>query len=211
MARHGRIRAVAIASLLLVCVALVARMSAQSLLDKVAARVNGSVILLSDVRAAVMLGLVEGVAPDSEDAVEQMVQRALLIEEVNRFPPPEPSAEAIDTELARLRERAGGAFDTVERTTGLTADAVRTFARDRLRVQTYIDQRFGVVVPLTDEQVLQYYREHPEEFTTGGQLAPFEQVQAQARERAGLEQRRRTIAQWLGDLRARADVTVPAR
>jgi hypothetical protein len=211
MARHGRIRAVAIASLLLVCVALVARMSAQSLLDKVAARVNGSVILLSDVRAAVMLGLVEGVAPDSEDAVEQMVQRALLIEEVNRFPPPEPSAEAIDTELSRLRERAGGAFDTVERTTGLTADAVRTFARDRLRVQTYIDQRFGVVVPLTDEQVLQYYREHPEEFTTGGQLAPFEQVQAQARERAGLEQRRRTIAQWLGDLRARADVTVPAR
>jgi len=183
---------------------------AQALLDRVVARVNGSVILLSDVRAAVLFGLVEG-SPESDEAVEQMVQRSLLVEEVNRFPPPEPTAEAVDAELARLQTRAGASGDEVERTTGLTADNVRLLARDRLRVQSYIDQRFGVTVPLTDGQVLQYYRAHPEEFTANGQLTPFEGAQGLARERAGLEQRQRTISQWLRDLRARADVNLPSR
>jgi len=185
-------------------------LAAQTLLDRVVARVNGSVILLSDVRAAVLFGLVDGPA-ESDDAVEQMVQRALLVEEVNRFPPPEPTAEAIESELARMRARAGVSIDEVERTTGLGAENVRSFARDRLRVQVYIDQRFGLTVPLTDEQVLQYYRAHPEEFTTNGQLTPFDRAQGLARERAGLEQRQRTISQWLRDLRARADVTTPPR
>ena len=188
---------------------LVAPLGAQTLLDRVVARVNGTTVLLSDVRAAVAVGLVEGPA-ESDAAVEQMVQRALLVEEVNRFPPPEPTGEAIDAELARMRTRAGS-FDDVERRTGLTADHVRLLARDRLRIQSYIDQRFGVTVPLTDEQVLQYYRAHPEEFTVNGQVTTFERAQGLARERAGLEQRQRTITTWLRDLRSRADVTVPPR
>jgi hypothetical protein len=183
---------------------------AQTLVDRVVARVTGTVILLSDVRAAVMFGLVEGAA-ESEDAVEQMVQRSLLVEEVNRFPPPEPSAEAVDAELARLRMRAGVSLEEVERLTGLSPDNVKLLARDRLRVQTYIDQRFGLTVPLTDEQVLEYYRGHPEEFTVNGQLTPFERAQGLVRERASLAQRQRTISQWLRDLRARADVTVTMR
>jgi hypothetical protein len=185
-------------------------LAAQTLLDRVVARVNGSVILLSDVRAAAAIGLIEA-APDTQDAVEQMVQRALLVEEVNRFPPPEPTGEAVDAELARLRTRAGGSLAAMERDTGVTADHVRLLARDRLRIQGYIDQRFGLTVPLTDEQVLQYYRNHPEEFTANGALVPFDRAQGLARERAGLEQRQRTIDQWLRDLRARADVSVPTR
>jgi parvulin-like peptidyl-prolyl isomerase len=187
-----------------------APVAGQTLLDRVVARVNGTVILLSDVRAAVIFGLIEGPA-DSELAVEETVQRTLLVEEVNRFPPPEPPAEAVDAELERLRARAGRSLQDVERGTGLSADNVRQLARDRLRIQGYIDQRFGVTVPLTDEQVLQYYRAHPEEFTSNGQLTPFDRAQGLARERAGLEQRQRTINQWLRDLRARADVSVLPR
>ena len=185
-------------------------LAGQTLLDRVVARVNGTVILLSDVRAAVIFGLIEGPA-DSELAVEETVQRALLVEEVNRFPPPEPAVEAVDAEQERLRVRAGTSLEDVERGTGLSADNVRLLARDRLRIQGYIDQRFGLTVPLTDEQVLQYYRAHPEEFTTNGQLTPFDRAQGLARERAGLEQRQRTINQWLRDLRARADVSVLPR
>ena len=184
-------------------------LAAQTLLDRVVARVNGTVILLSDVRAAVDLGLIEA-ASDSDDAIEQMVQRTLLMDEVNRFPPPEPPATAIDMEVERLRQRAGS-FEAVEQRTGLTADQVRMLARNRLRIQGYIDQRFGLTVPLTDEQVLQYYRDHADEFVSNGQVVPFDRAQGLARERAGLEQRQRTIAQWLGDLRARAAVTTPPR
>ena len=202
-------RAMRLAVVVFVLAAVVAApLAAQTLLDRVVARVNGAAILLSDVRAAAALGLID-VAPDTEDAVEQMVLRALMVEEVNRFPPPEPTGEAVDAELARLRTRAGGSFETVERATGVLADNVRRLARDRLRVQGYVDQRFGVTVPLTDEQVLQYYRAHPEEFMADGQVVPFERAQGLARERAGLEQRQRTINQWLRDLRSRADVVTP--
>ena len=201
-------RNVAVALLLAAAVAV--STAAQTMLDRVVARVNGTVILLSDERAAVRFGLIDAAA-DSEDAVEQMVQRALLVEEVNRFPPPEPAADAVDAEVARLRARAGGSLDDVERSTGITAEAVRLLARDRLRIQSYIDQRFGLTVPLTDEQVLQYYRAHPEEFSSNGQPVPFERAQGLARERAGLQQRQQTIGQWLRELRARADVTVPAQ
>ena len=79
---------------LAIAAALAAPLAAQTLLDRVVARVNGTTVLLSDVRAAVAVGLVEGPA-ESDDAVEQMVQRALLVEEVNRFPPPEPTAAQI--------------------------------------------------------------------------------------------------------------------
>jgi hypothetical protein len=201
------LRAAAFAGLIVTSAAV--PFAAQTLLDRVVARVNGTVVLLSDVRAAAALGLIEA-APDTQDAVEQMVQRALLVEEVNRFPPPEPAAEAVDAELERMRARAGS-FDEVERATGVPAGNVRQLARDRLRIQSYVDQRFGVTVPLTDEQVLQYYRAHPDEFVADGQTVPFERAQGLARERAGLEQRQRTIDQWLRDLRTRADVSVPAR
>jgi hypothetical protein len=140
-----------------------------------------------------------------------MVQRELLLDEVGRFPPPEPAAAAIDAEVARLRQTAGGSFEAVTRQTGLQDEQIRMLARNRLRVQAYVDQRFGVTVPLTDEQVLQYYRDHQDEFTSGGTVVPFDQAQGLARERAGLAQRQRTVAQWLTDLRARADVSVTAR
>jgi hypothetical protein len=203
----GAAKAIVIAAAILATVA--PAVAAQTLLDRVVARVNGTVILLTDVRAAVAFGLIDA-APDSEDAIEQMVQRILLLDEVSRFPPPEPAAEALDAEVARLRTHVGGSLDAVKRSTGLTDDQVRLLARDRLKIQAYLDQRFGVTVPMTDDQVLQYYRDHPAEFTSGGELLPFERAQALVRERAGLEQRRRTISQWLTDLRARGDVTVVA-
>lgn len=196
-------------AMVVLALALAGTGSAQTLLDRVAARVNGSVILLSDVRAAVTLGLIEA-APDSADAVEQMVQRTLLLDEVNRFPPPEPAAAAVDAEVERLRGHARGTLDAVEKATGVTPEQVRLMARDRLRIQAYLDQRFGLTVPLTDEQVLQYYRDHQDEFVSNGEVVPFARAQGLARERAGLEQRRKTIEAWLTDLRARATVTVPA-
>ncbi len=199
---------VALAMVILVTVA--PAVTAQTLLDRVVARVNGTVILLTDVRAAVAFGLIDA-APESEDAIEQMVQRILLLDEVSRFPPPEPAPAVLDVEVARLRTHVGGSLDAVRRSTGVTDDQVRLMARDRLKIQAYLDQRFGVGVPLTDEQVLQYYRDHPTEFTSGGEVLSFERAQGLVRERAGLEQRRRTISQWLTDLRARGDVSVIAR
>jgi hypothetical protein len=64
-------------------------------------------------------------------------------------------------------------------------------------------------VQLTEEEVAQYYRIHPDEFTRNDTLMPFTEAEPLARERAGAERRALTVAQWMRDLRARAEITLP--
>ncbi len=78
-------------------------LGAQQLLDRVVVRVNGSPVLLSDVRAAAAFGLIEA-GPES-DQTRQMVRRQVLLAEVGRFPPPEPAAADIAAELTRMKAR----------------------------------------------------------------------------------------------------------
>lgn len=193
-------------SLSLAPCALSIELAAQQLLDRVVARVNGSAILQSDLQAAIGLGLVES----KQDPVQGVIERQLQLAEVARFPPPEPSAAAIDAELVRLKTRGGDRLRSLMTSTGLNEDRLREIARESLRIQAYLDQRFGTTVPVSEDQALQYYRDHPEEFARNGVTPPFEEVAALARQRASVERRRVTIDQWLRDLRRRADVVVSA-
>lgn len=183
--------------------------AAQTLLDRVVARVGSAAVTLSDVRGAVGLGVIP--AGDEPLLVEMLVQRHILLDEVQRFPPPEPTALAIEAEAARLRARPGTGLAALVQSTGLDEARIRALAGEDLRIQAYLDLRFGTSVQVTDEEVEQYYRTHPEEFTRDGALQPFNDVQALARQRASTLRRQVTIDQWMRDLRARADVTITAR
>ena len=181
----------------------------QQLLDRIVARVNGEVITLTDVKAAVALGVVE-VPEDADEAeaIERLVGRRLVLDEVARFAPPQPSAAAVARETATLIARAGSRLAAVMESTGIDKARISDIARDNLRIQAYLDQRFGTTAQLTQEEVAQYYRIHPDEFTRNGTLMPFTLVEPLARERAGAERRGSTVAQWMRDLRARGDVAV---
>jgi hypothetical protein len=179
---------------------------AQQLVDRVVARVSGALVYLSDVRAAAGLGVIEA-GPESQQ-VQQMVQRQLLLNEVSRFPPGEPSASDVAAEVARLRGRVGdyAAFLAAH---GLTDGQVGAMARDSLRIQGYLAQRFGSAALVSDDLAQEYYNAHPAEFTRDGVRQPFQAALPAARERASVERRRDAVTQWLRDLAARADVTIP--
>lgn len=182
---------------------------AQELVDKVVARVDGSALTLSDVRIAVALGIVQP-AEDGGDtaAAAALVDRQLVLTEVARFVPPEPGVEAIEREMAVLAARTGGRLADVMAATGLDEARLREIARDSLRIEAYVGQRFGTGAQLTEEDVLQYYRIHPEEFMRDGRLTPFGEAEPAARERAASERRAATLAQWMRDLRARSEVVM---
>ena len=185
--------------------------SGQQLLERVVARVNGYAITLTDVRAAFALGVVEAPAGADGEAVatDRLIDRQLVLAEVSRFAPPEPDAVLIATEAARIAARAGSGLAALMASTGIDEASVRDIARDNLRIQAYLDQRFGATVQLTEDEVTQYYRIHPDEFTRDGILAPFGEVEARVRTRAGDERRAALVTQWVRDLRARADVSMP--
>jgi len=187
-----------------------ASLPAQQLLDRIVARVGGSPITLTDVKAAVALGIAS-VPPgaNEEAAIELLIERQLILAEVERFVPPEPLPADIAREAAAMTARAGGRLAAVMEQTGLDEARIREMARDSLRMQAYLNQRFGTAAQLTEEDVLQYYRIHPDEFTREGRLIPFGEAEPMARQRAAADRRAFTIAQWLRDLRSRAEIVVP--
>lgn len=181
---------------------------AQVLLDRVLARVSGVPVTLTEVRAALGMGLIVAGPDEMALATEQWIQRRLLLLEVERFPPPEPSPQDIDAEEARIRQRIGTSLATLTAQTGLDERQLRQSARDTLRIRAYLDQRFGEAVQVSDEDVRAYYSAHPDEFRVNGQVPPFEAVETAARARASESRRQTTIDQWISDLRARADVSL---
>ena len=183
---------------------------AQELLDRVLARVEGEPITLSDARAAIGLGVVD--VPPGPDpiaaALRQLIDRRLVLAEVARFAPPEPDPAMLEEQVNALRARAGSPAQLaeLEKTTGVDDVQIREMARDALRIQAYLNGRFGATAQPTDEEVGQYYRTHLDEFRKDGQLMPFAEAEPIARQRAAAERRRAVIAQWMRDLRQRADV-----
>jgi len=178
---------------------------AQTLIDRVLVRIDGYAITLTDVRAAAGLGLIEA-RTEGEDAIQQVIDRHLLLTEVARFPPPEPPAATVAQEIARQRAAAGGQLDALMQSTGVDEAQLRDMARDTLRIQAYVTQRFGGGVPITDAEAELYYQMHPNEFRVNGALPPFETVVVRARERAAEDRRRSAVTRWLQDLRGRAGI-----
>lgn len=186
---------------------LAASPGAQQLLDRVVAHVSGVAITLTDVRAAVALGVVD--APDGPDglgpAVEQLIERQLILLEVERFVPPEPPAEAVRAEVARLTAQAGASLAPLQVETGLDEARIREIARDTLRIRAYIDQRFGNL-QVGDEEAERYYREHAADFTRNGILMAFEEAAPEARRLASADRRNAAVDRWVNDLRGRAEI-----
>ena len=185
-------------------------LSAQQLLDRIVARVAGAAITLTDVTTAIELGVIE--APEGPDrvasATERLIDRQLALAEVARFAPPEPDAKAVERELSVMLERVGPRLNAVMASTGVDETGIREMARDTLRIEGYVNQRFGTM-QVSSEEVAAYYRAHPEEFSRNGMVISFEEAEPIARQRAGTERRTATIGQWMRDLRARAEIVVP--
>ena len=136
---------------ILVLLLLVAALrSAQAqVIDRIMAVVNGQTIMLSDVNAAVEFGLIAptaGTADPLAFVLERMIERTLILAEVDRFQPPEPDPTEITIRLDAIQKRLGPAgFDKTLKVTGSTREDLQRFIRNDLRMATYLNQRFGDV------------------------------------------------------------------
>ena len=114
--------------------------SGQQQLDRVVARIGTAALTQTDVDAAVAFGVIDRQAGDP---VKQMIDRRLIIAEVNRFPPQEPGETAITEQVAKMKTTAGAQAAAVMKRTGVDEQRLAEFARETLRIQAYVAQRFG--------------------------------------------------------------------
>jgi hypothetical protein len=122
------------------------------LLDRIVAVVDGAPITQSDVTAATQLGLIQPRAGEPVSAaIDALVERKLMLEEVDRYAPPDPAEADITRRFDEIRARAGARFDSILAASGLTEDQLRREVRNDLRIEAYLQQRFGTSQP-TDER-----------------------------------------------------------
>jgi len=164
-------------------------------IDRVLAILPGQIITYSDVEAALELGLVEPEPGGDRTAagLAAVIDRVLMLNEVRRVIPPEPTEAAIEARLARIRQRFASptALDQILSIRGINQDVLRIYAADDLRLAAYLDERFSAASQPTDQEVLQ--------------------AGEGARQRLAEERRRALIAAWTAELRRRADVTIVNR
>lgn len=182
------------------------------LLERTLAIVGTQAITLSDARAALRLGLIEaGPGADPFTLTQALVDRELILREVQRYAPPAPSESAVEARLDEIRQRLSqsGELARALSETGFTEARLRAWIRDDLRSVAYLAQRFASASTPTDTEISLAFAQERAEFDRAG--TSFEQAEPILRERLVSSRRRELIADWVSDLRRRTDVTIVPR
>ncbi|MYD70968.1 MAG: hypothetical protein F4W89_09530 [Acidobacteria bacterium] len=115
---------------------------------------SGQVILASDVRAFLDLGLfaVDASDPEAREsaALSLLIDRRLALDEVERYGPVRPPAARVEENLAAVRARFTdeAAFTRLLGAVGLDQDDLRQILSDNARLEAYLADRFGASVRL---------------------------------------------------------------
>ncbi len=200
------VRRTVVSLIVLIATVSAGQRAAAVIIDRLLAVADGTPITQSDVSGAIRLGLVSvPAAPDPVPPVlERLIERRLMLLEVDRYAPPDPADDDVDRALEAVRARVGpAALDVILAQTGSGLEQLRRFLRDDLRIQSYLQQRFGAIQPL-ESDIAQYYRDHAAEF--GGRS--LQQVHDEVAAALTKERRDTVIRDWVTGLRRRANITV---
>lgn len=178
-------------------------------IDRILAVVGGHPVMLSDVRAAIDLGLVDTAGADDPIAVAlgHLVDRQLMLSEVERYGPAAPADEAVRRALDEIVARAGEPrYRAALARGGLTEASLEAIVHDTLRIDAYVSQRFGASAEPTDDEVARAYTLRRDDLAVDGRVPTLSE--AAPRLRAELTEARRAaqVADWLESLRRRTEV-----
>lgn len=178
-------------------------------LDRMLAVVNGDVVTSSDVRAARRLQLIPLTPSMNDEAViTLLIERRLILAEVARYAPVEPTKEQVAARRAAWLATlpAGTELPKVLASVGVRETALAAWLRDDLRIAAYLDQRFTAAAQPTREQALTYFRDHEADFVVAGIIPDFASVEADVRRRVAAERRATRIREWIDALKQRAEI-----
>lgn len=178
------------------------------LVDRVVAIVNGEPVTLSEAREVIALAPGSAPAPSLGEAVERLIAARLMEREARRYPAEPPSPEEAEATFRALQER----FDDPDhyRATllrlGIREDYLRRRIERELRVDRYLDRRFGPLVQVNQREVEEYYRQVLLPDLPPGAQPPLEQVEGSIRRILAERDRNRRIAAWVEELAEAAEI-----
>jgi hypothetical protein len=146
---------------LLVCVLGQRPTAAQEVIDRIVARVENDVILLSDIRLLSRYQLlVEGKSESDAEILNRLIDQWIVRNEATLARTPGPSDADIDRGLRRLRQSFASQEDYEARRNlaGLTEDDVRRLTADQVYLNNYLDSRFRASVQVNEQAIQDFYQ-----------------------------------------------------
>ena len=134
---------------------------AQELIDRIVARIENDVILLSDVR--LLSGyqlLVDGKAESDAEILDRLIDQWIVRNEANVARTPQPSDADTDRAMQRLIQGFSSKedFDARRKLAGLTDADVRRVTADQLFLNSYLDSRFRPTVQVDERAIQDFYK-----------------------------------------------------
>jgi hypothetical protein len=147
---------------LLACLLALAQIGgAQEVLDRIVARVENDVILMSDVQ---MLSryqlLVDGKSEGDTEILERLIDQWIVRSEATAARTPPPSDVDIDRGLQRLQESFHSLedFEARKKLAGLSDADLRRLTADQIYFNNYLDSRFRPTVQVDEKAIADFYQ-----------------------------------------------------
>ena len=134
--------------------------TAQEVVDRVVARIENDVILLSDVRLLSHYQLlVEGKSESDSEILDRLIDQWIVRNEANIARTPQPSGTDIDRALQRLVKGFATPqdYEARRKLAGLSEADVRRVTTDQLFLNSYLDSRFRPTVHVDEQAVQDFY------------------------------------------------------
>ncbi|OGD21842.1 MAG: hypothetical protein A2Y70_03690 [Candidatus Aminicenantes bacterium RBG_13_64_14] len=182
--------------------------------DCLVAVVNGKVITLIDVEIAAEFGLgreagVEAGRDPRLAALDALIERKVVLDLARESR--SADRNEIAAALAELRRRLGeDVFTAKLGKFGLAETDLEPYLEDRILFDRALALRFSQTIPVSLTEVERHYRDSyvPEQIRLGKAAEPLERVADLIESRLREERRMKQTADWVRDLRNRADIQI---
>jgi len=132
----------------------------QEVVDRIAARVDTDIILLSDVRMlARYQSFVDEKQQSDSEILDHLIDQWIVRNEARAALFPQPSDEDVQRSLGRLKRSFSSPeeFKEREEQVGLTDEDVLRMLRSQLYLSNYLDSRFRASIQIDDKDIESFY------------------------------------------------------
>jgi hypothetical protein len=132
----------------------------ETTIDRIVARVDTDIILLSDVRALERYQqLVDGKSETEAQVLDRLIDQWIVRNEADTALFPHPTPDAIDRGVERVQKSFTTAeeYETNKKQVGLSDDDVRAMVASQLYLGDYLDSRFRPSVHVEAKDIQEFY------------------------------------------------------
>jgi parvulin-like peptidyl-prolyl isomerase len=187
------------------------RLRAQEIIDRIVARIENDIILLSDVQALSRYQqLVDGKSESDAQIVDRLIDQWIVRNEAETAQFPHPSGEDIAGGMERVEKSftSRAEYEARKKQTGLIDTDVRNMVATQLYLSNYLDSRFRPSAQIDPKDVEDFYQKAVVPRAQARGQAPPSLDAARDYIREALVQRsiNEQADRWLNESRARVKV-----